>query len=204
MPASASPFVAEIARLFATAGAQAYLGESVSMAEHMCQTAAAAANAAAARPLVAAALLHDIGHLIDSLAGEDRALRRHGTAGAEFLGTHFGPEVCEPVRLHVAAKRYLCATEPGYFDALSAASVHTLGLQGGPMTAAEPTAFDAEPHGRAALSLRRWDDAGKTPGRRVAGLDHYRPLVDSLLRNSHTARRESARPPAANRERPLD
>ena len=183
MRTSALPFVAEIARLFASAGARAYLGEAVSLAEHMCQAAAAAASAGAGGPLVAAALLHDIGHLIEPRAGEDRALRRHGAAGAEFLGAHFGPEVCEPVRLHVAAKRYLCATEPGYFDALSAASVRTLGLQGGPMTETERAAFDAEPHGRAALELRTWDEAGKSPERRVAGFDHYRPVLGALVRD---------------------
>ena len=182
MGPSASPFVEHLARLFAAAGARAYLGEAVSIAEHMVQTAAEAESSGAAGPLVGAALLHDIGHLIDARAGEDRALQRHGAAGAEFLAPHFGPEVCEPVRLHLAAKRYLCAAEPGYFDTLTAASVRTLGLQGGPMTAAERTAFDAQPHGRAALSLRRWDEAGKTPGRRTAAFDHYRPLLLSLLR----------------------
>ena len=182
MSPSASPFVERLARLFATTGKRAYLGEAESMAEHMCQTAAGAESAGAGEPLIAAALLHDIGHLIDARAGEDRAQQRHGAAGAEFLGPHFGAEVCEPVRLHVAAKRYLCAAEPGYFDTLTAASVQTLGLQGGPMTAAERAGFDAQPHGRAALSLRRWDEAGKTPGRRISGLDHYRPLLHSLLK----------------------
>ncbi len=179
-PASAPTIVEDLAQLFARAGERVYLGESVSMAEHMCQTAAAATNAGAPPPLVAAALLHDIGHLIDPRAGGGRALRRHGEAGAKYLGHYFGPEVCEPVRLHVTAKRYLCAADPGYLDLVSAASARTLELQGGPMTAAQRAAFDAEPHGRAALDLRTWDDAGKDPRRQMARLDHYRPLLESL------------------------
>jgi gamma-butyrobetaine dioxygenase len=135
-----------IAELFSSAGAQDYLGEQVTVAVHLLQTGALAQRAGAAEPLVAAALLHDVGHLVGPVSG--RALvagtdNHHGDSGADWLGRWFPPAVTEPVRLHVAAKRYLCAVEPGYFDRLSDASRYTLGLQGGTMSAAEVTEFIA-------------------------------------------------------------
>jgi gamma-butyrobetaine dioxygenase len=90
--------------------------------------------------------------------------------------------VAEPVRLHVAAKRYLCAIEPEYRGALSAASIRTLDAQGGPFSQAEAGAFQALPHARDALRLRRWDDAAKVAGARTPDLEHYRPLLERLLK----------------------
>src|SRR5947209_18649346 len=146
-----------IAELFAGPGARDYLGEPVTIGEHMRQAGALAEAAGAPAPLVAAALLHDVGHLLD----ESDA--RHGTGGARWLGQWFGPEVTEPVRLHVAAKRYLCVTEPGYFARLSPEAVRTLALQGGPMTPEQAAAFEALPHARDAVAVRRWDDEAKDP-----------------------------------------
>src|SRR5262249_39911248 len=89
--------------------------------------------------------------------------------------------VSEPVRLHVAAKRYLCATEPDYFAKLSAASVHSLGKQGGPMSATDAAAFATLPHAEAAARPRRWGDGGKIDGLYVPDFSHYRERIARLL-----------------------
>jgi phosphonate degradation associated HDIG domain protein len=174
-----------IADLFATRGRAMYFGEAVSEAEHALQAAHLAERAGADDALVAAALLHDIGHLLHGL-GEDVADRgldgRHEEAGYDWLAGRFGPAVAEPVRLHVAAKRYLCATDPAYLDALSPASRQSLDLQGGPHTPAEAAAFARHPHHAAAVRLRHWDDAAKVPGWAVPAFDHYRPRLAALLR----------------------
>jgi gamma-butyrobetaine dioxygenase len=107
-------------------------------------------------------------------AGED--------AGAAWLARWFGEDVTEPVRLHVAAKRYLCAVEPGYYGKLSAASVYTLSVQGGPMNPAEVAAFEALPHARAAVAVRRWDEEAKDPEAGTAPFAHFEPLLRSLIR----------------------
>ena len=180
-----SRVVDEIAALFHDKGHQAYLGEQVSIAEHMLQTAQAAERAKASAALVAAALLHDLGHLVHALADDsaDHGIDTvHEEAGAEWLSPAFGQEVTEPIRLHVAAKRYLCAKYPSYLDVLSPASVHSLMLQGGPFSADEAAAFAALPHAAEAVEVRRWDDVGKVPGEPTPSFDDYRPLLESCLR----------------------
>jgi gamma-butyrobetaine dioxygenase len=107
---------------------------------------------------------------------------RHGEAGAAWLSQWFGQAVTEPVRLHVPAKRYLCAVEPGYFGLLSEESVRTLARQGGPMTQAEAAAFEALPHARDAVSVRRWDDEAKDPAVTPPGFAHFAPLLAALVR----------------------
>ena len=175
-----------IAELFAGPGARDYLGEAVTIGEHMRQAGALAGAAGAAAPLVAAALLHDVGHLRSEPRGvwggrpPDSTDARHGTGGAQWLSQWFGPAVTEPVRLHVAAKRYLCATEPGYFGLLSAESVRTLALQGGPMTAEQAAAFAAMPYARDAVAVRRWDDEAKDPSVTPPPFGHFEPLLISL------------------------
>ena len=166
-----------IAELFAGPGAQGYLGEPVPIGAHMRQAGALAEAARAAAPLVAAALLHDIGHL------QGEADSKHAEAGARWLSQWFGEAVTEPVRLHVAAKRYLCAVEPGYFGRLSAESVRTLSLQGGPMTPAEVASFEALPRARQAVAVRRWDEAAKDPGVAPPGFSHFAPLLQMLVRS---------------------
>jgi gamma-butyrobetaine dioxygenase len=104
----------------------------------------------------------------------------HAERGAAWLARWFSPAMTEPVRLHVAAKRYLCATEPAYFGLLSPASVYTLTLQGGPMTDAEAAAFAAGPHAAGAVAVRRWDDAAKDPAADVPGFASYRRLLEGL------------------------
>ncbi|MBR7826729.1 TauD/TfdA family dioxygenase [Actinospica sp. MGRD01-02] len=174
-----------LARLFAEQGGNEYLGEPVTQAEHMLQAAACAEAAGAEPSLVAAALLHDVGHFTGEISGHELMAgtdNRHSHSGADWLAAARFPEtVTEPVRLHVAAKRYLCAVEPGYFDLLSEASVFTLGVQGGPMDADEVAEFERGGYAQAAVALRRWDEAAKDPGARVPGFDHYRPLLENLL-----------------------
>jgi gamma-butyrobetaine dioxygenase len=165
-----------IAELFAGPGARDYLGEAVTIGEHMRQAGALAEAAGAPGPLVAAALLHDIGHL------RNETDARHGAGGAQWLSQWFGPAVTEPVRLHVAAKRYLCATEPGYFGLLSPESVRTLALQGGPMTPEQVTVFAALPHARDAVAVRRWDDEAKDPAITPPEFPFFGPLLERLVK----------------------
>jgi len=173
----------EIQALFTQRGADAYFGESVSMTEHGLQAAYFARAAAAPPALVIAALLHDMGHLVadtaDDLADWTHDAR-HEEIGGRWLAARFPAEVAEPVRLHVPAKRYLCATDPDYFSRLSPASVVTLGLQGGPMTASEVTRFEAQPYYRQAVQLRRWDDQAKVVGLATPHLADYAELIEAL------------------------
>lgn len=171
--------------LFDGPGAGDYFGEEVTQAAHMLQSAACAVRDGAAPGLVAAALLHDVGHFTGEITGHDLmggTDNRHSHTGADWLGRWFGPEVTEPVRLHVAAKRYLFAVESSYHGLLSEASRYTLGVQGGPMGPEEVAAFEAEPYARDAVRLRRWDDEAKEPGRVVADFDGYAPLLHRLVR----------------------
>ena len=177
--------VGVIAGLFASEGAAEYLGESVTQAAHMLQAAALAEKDGAPAALIAAALLHDVGHFHGAVTGHDLMRgtdNRHSHTGADWLAQWFGPEVTEPVRLHVAAKRYLCATEPGYAATLSAASVYTLGVQGGPMQGAELEEFTASPYAADAVRVRRWDDQAKDPQAGAPEFSHFRLLLSKLLR----------------------
>jgi gamma-butyrobetaine dioxygenase len=173
--------VETIGDLFAGPGARDHLGEPVPIGEHMLQAGALAEAAGAKSPLVAAALLHDIGHLLGEDKHEDED--RHGEAGANWLSQWFGAAVTEPVRLHVPAKRYLCAADAEYFGLLSAESVRTLSLQGGPMTAAEVAAFEALPFSRDAVAIRRWDDQAKDPAVTAPRFAHFVPLLAALVRS---------------------
>ena len=173
----------ELLALYSGRGAATYFGEAVTTTDHSLQAAFFARACAAPDALVIAALLHDIGHLIDS-AADDRAQcsadAHHEVSGSRWLATRFGPEVAEPVRLHVPAKRYLCATDGDYMQRLSAASIQSLHLQGGPMSAAEILAFETEPYFRDAILLRRCDDRGKVAGLRTPDFAHYGALIELL------------------------
>ena len=182
----AESVVAELERFFTEQGANEYLGEPVTQAAHMLQAAACAQAEAAGDALVAAALLHDVGHFTGTISGAELMEgtdNRHSHVGADWLATWFPEAVTEPVRLHVAAKRYLCAVEPSYFDRLSEASVYTLNVQGGPMSAEEVAAFEAGPYAEQAVALRRWDEAAKDPDADVPGFAHYRELLAGLVRH---------------------
>jgi phosphonate degradation associated HDIG domain protein len=156
----------------------------VSQLEHALQAAHHAEQAGSADELVVAALLHDMGHLIHKLPEDcaDHGIDdRHEKLGQAWLARHFGPEVTEPVRLHVAAKRYLCATDAEYLGQLSPASRKSLELQGGPFTPEEARQFERNPQYRQAVELRHWDDLAKVPGLPVPGLDHYRPRLEKVI-----------------------
>jgi gamma-butyrobetaine dioxygenase len=185
-----------IAELFASEGAGEYLGEAVTQAEHMLQAGALAEAAGLPPALVAAALLHDVGHFQGLVTGRDlmRGVdNHHSDTGAQWLGQWFGPDVCEPVRLHVAAKRYLCAVEPAYFAELSAASVHTLQVQGGPMSAEEVAIFRAGGHADQAVALRTCDEGAKDPTATTPPFDHFRPLLEALVSEENDERRPEGR-----------
>jgi gamma-butyrobetaine dioxygenase len=175
----------EVRALYGRLGEKAYFGERVSMMEHGLQAAHFARVQGAPEQLVIAALLHDVGHLLEAVPEriEDWVSdARHEEVGARWLAQRFGPEISEPVRLHVAAKRYLCAIDPQYLEQLSAASVHTLKLQGGAMSAPEVARFEREPYYREAVRVRHWDDQGKVAGLATAALPAYAALIDSLAR----------------------
>jgi phosphonate degradation associated HDIG domain protein len=166
----------EVLAIYGARGGGLYFGERVSITEHGLQAAWFAQNESAPEPLVIAALLHDIGHLLEAVPddlAEWTSDARHEEVGARWLAARFGPEISEPVRLHVPAKRYLCATDPEYLRQLSSASVHTLRLQGGPMPAEEIRAFERSPYYREAVRVRRWDDQGKVAGLKTPPLEAY-------------------------------
>ena len=176
--------VAFLGDIVARRGEESYLGEPVTIGQHMLQAAHLAESEAAGDELVAAALLHDIGHYTNEF-GEDYIEQgidnQHDEAGAEVLERFFPPRVTECVRLHVAAKRFLCATDPTYYGKLSDASVKTLALQGGPMSAFEAEAFRKHPHFEEAVRVRLWDEAAKAPGMRVPGFEHYTALLQQVV-----------------------
>jgi gamma-butyrobetaine dioxygenase len=179
MTANIDPVIREIEALFGLHGGESY-GEGVTQLEHALQTAALAEAESADDSLVVAALLHDVGHFLQP-TDDSFGYHKHDRSGGDWLAQRFGPAVSEPVRLHVAAKRYLCATEADYVAKLSPASVHSLGKQGGPMTTAEAATFAASPHAGPAVRLRRWDDGGKRNGLRVPDLAHYRQRIAEHL-----------------------
>ncbi|HMN92658.1 MAG TPA: HD domain-containing protein [Hydrogenophaga sp.] len=164
-------------------GHERYAGEPVSHLQHALQTAHLAQCAGAGASLVAAALLHDIGHLLHGRTGTPSAQGiddRHEVIGATVLFSLFGSEVSEPVRLHVQAKRRLCL-DPGYLATLSDDSQRSLALQGGPMNAHEAQLFDAHPFGPDAVTLRRWDDAAKSASAETPELAHFAALAMGQL-----------------------
>jgi len=166
-------------------GNRSYLGEAVSLTEHMLQTAHTAELDDAGPTLIAAALLHDFGHLIHDLPEDcaDQGIdSRHEDVGYDFLSEHFVEAVVEPIRMHVAAKRYLCAVDPDYVSSLSAASILSLDLQGGPFDEAEVKAFERSPYAEDAVRLRYYDDEGKTAGAQTPDLEHYRAILSVGLK----------------------
>ena len=185
-----SNIVEFIADIFERRGAESYLGEQVSMSEHMLQGAVLAVAEGAPEELVAAALLHDIGHYTSEFGpmslGDERD-NYHEESGAMVLAPFFPSVITECVRLHVPAKRYLCATDKGYHDRLSEASKHTLMLQGGPMSAAEVKDFESNPYHREAVRVRIWDDEGKKPGVVTPEFRHYVPLLQRVVERQDRA-----------------
>ncbi len=177
----------DILAVFRERGHRAY-GEDVTELQHALQCATFAEREGQPPEIVAACLLHDYGHLLHDL-GEDIADRgvdtRHEHAGANRLAAWFPPEVVEPVRLHAAAKRWLCTREPAYLAGLSGASRQSLALQGGLMSEAEARAFEAHPHFARAGCVRRYDDRGKDPTMVTPEIEDFRPLLEGLVRRAN-------------------
>jgi len=172
--------------LFAQRGAREYMGEAVTQSQHMEQSAACAVADDAPDSLVIAALLHDIGHFVGDHpieALENGIDNTHEEVGARYLEPYFPPSITEPIRLHVAAKRYLCATNDDYLGLLSDASVNSLMVQGGPMSPTEVEQFEANPHHKDAVQLRLYDDDGKVAGLTIKPVTEYRQTLESLLLN---------------------
>jgi len=172
----------EILGLFREHGDSQYGGECVSQLEHALQAAWFAERDSASPALIAAALLHDVGHLLHALpddAPEQGVDDRHEALAAQWLANRFGPAVIDPVGLHVEAKRYLSATESDYFARLSPPSVLSLELQGGPMTPDEAHRFQRHRSFSEAVRLRRWDDAAKIPNLATPPIEHFAQYVDA-------------------------
>jgi len=170
------PVRQELLDIFTSRATKRYGLSAINQLQHALQAATLAEADSAPPATVLASLLHDVGHMIHHL-GEDPAGRGiddvHEEMGARWLAERFGPEVSEPVRLHVAAKRYLCAVEPDYFGKLSPDSVRSLGLQGGPMSADEIDDFRRHPLHEQAVRLRRYDEAAKDPHAQTPDFDHF-------------------------------
>lgn len=174
----------DIRGLYERHGGLAYSGEPVTQLEHALQSGALAEEAGADDALVAAALLHDLGHLLN-LQGETPSAHgiddKHQYFALPFLRPVLPDCVLEPIRLHVDAKRYLCAVDPSYRARLSADSVRSLALQGGVFDDAQASAFIAKPFADDAVSLRRWDDAAKDAGKRTPDLAHFLGIVARVM-----------------------
>ena len=164
---------------------QSFYDEVVTQLEHALQCAALAQQSNAAPTLITGALLHDLGHIIlDEHSAREAFLNTdlsHEEVGAQYLRPFFPEAVTTPIRLHVPAKRYLCTTDPSYWDGLSEASKRSLKLQGGNMSDEEQEAFEQIPYFEDGLTLRRWDDLAKVKGLEIVGLETYRDIVQQCL-----------------------
>lgn len=174
--------VSYLFELLETKGHEQYGQEAISQLEHALQCATLARDEGAEDEMVLAALFHDVGHLIAddenvALEGIDAF---HENVGHAALVKVFGEDVAQPVKLHVLAKRYLCTTNPAYFDGLTQASKTSLEVQGGKLTDEEIAQFESHPHSGEAVRLRQWDEAAKVPNAQTPGLAEFRPLADKL------------------------
>lgn len=181
---SPETIVAFIGDIFERRGGEEYLGEPVTMAEHMLQGATIAEQNGMDEEIIVGALLHDIGHFTSEFGTfnmNDTEDRHHEDAGAEVLARFLPEVIVDCVRYHVAAKRYLCATKPDYFSRLSEASVHSLNLQGGPMSDDEVAQFEKNPNLGQIVQVRYLDEAGKRSGMKTPGYRHFAPMVQRMV-----------------------
>ncbi|MHA1567421.1 MAG: (R)-1-hydroxy-2-trimethylaminoethylphosphonate oxygenase [Alphaproteobacteria bacterium] len=176
--------VAFIGDIFERRGAEEYLGEPVTIAEHMLQGATMAEQSGQDEMIVAAVLLHDIGHFVSEFGSfqmDDTEDRYHEVAGAKVLARFFPALITDCVRHHVTAKRYLCATNPDYAKRLSDASIHSLKLQGGPLNPEEVAAFEANPYVEEIIQVRCLDDAGKRTDMTTLPYSHFAPMIQRIV-----------------------
>jgi predicted HD phosphohydrolase len=179
-----------IGSIFEKRGDEEYLGEPVTMGQHMLQGATMAEQSREPDEIIIGTLLHDIGHFTSefgTFSMEDTEDRYHEDAGAAVLEEFFPKVITDCCRHHVAAKRYLCATDPEYFQKLSTASIHSLNLQGGPMSEAELKDFEKNPNLKKILKVRLYDDAGKIPDMITPSFWHFAPLVQKMV-DSHSSK----------------
>ena len=170
--------------LFERRGNEEYLGEPVTMAQHLLQGAKLAEQKGESDITIVATLLHDIGHLTSEFGMFnmfDTSDKFHENSGAEILKRFFPKLVTDCVQFHVAAKRYLCATDPSYMNRLSKASIHSLHLQGGPMNTKEIIEFEKKPYLNEILKVRLFDDAGKDPEMKTPPFSYYAPRVQQIV-----------------------
>ena len=187
---NATNIVDFIGSIFEKRGDEEYLGEPVTMGQHMLQGATMAEKSREPDEIIIGTLLHDIGHFTSefgTFSMEDTEDRYHEDAGAAVLEQFFPKIITDCCRHHVAAKRYLCATDPEYFQKLSTASIHSLNLQGGPMSEAELKDFEKNPNLRKILKVRLYDDAGKIPDMITPSFWHFAPLVQKMV-DSHSSK----------------
>lgn len=170
--------IEQIIRIYRKEGAARYGMEAISQEQHALQCGLLAEEAGAEPQLVAASLLHDLGHLLYADEPDGSRDDLHEYRALPFLRGEFPDAVLQAIRLHVPAKRYLCASEPAYRDGLSPASRRSLALQGGAFTEEQAQAFMAQPYAKQAVMLRRWDDLAKSPTRITPGWDHFRTVLD--------------------------
>lgn len=175
---------AELEEIYETRAYGQYGLSQINQLMHAVQSASLAQSRRCTSALIVAALLHDVGHMVHNL-GEHPAAQgvddKHEMVGANWLARYFGPEVVEPIRLHVAAKRYLCAVEPAYFGRISKDSVESLALQGGAMAVDEVAAFEHQPYWQDAVTLRRIDDDAKDPRGAFPTLSSFWPTIEQVL-----------------------
>lgn len=187
---NATNIVDFIGSIFEKRGDEEYLGEPVTMGQHMLQGATMAEQSREPDEIIIGTLLHDIGHFTSefgTFSMEDTEDRYHEDAGAAVLEQFFPKVITDCCRHHVAAKRYLCATDPEYFQKLSTASIHSLNLQGGPMSEAELKDFEKNPNLKKILKVRLYDDAGKIPDMITPSFWHFAPLVQKMV-DSHSSK----------------
>ena len=177
--------IEKIVELFANRGDSMYAGEPVTQTEHALQTAQLAEQSDANNATITAALLHDIGHLLhkhDEDCAKDGIDDQHEELASRWLTQFFNDNVCQPVRLHVMAKRYRCAVDSAYHDRLSSASVRSLALQGGPLSERQLEEFRKHAFFHQALQLRQWDETAKVPGLPTSTLEHFLSYVETALK----------------------
>ena len=194
-PITRENLVSVLEKIYLSKGRDEYLGEPVTVAQHMLQGATIAEQTGQDEHIIVAALLHDVGHFVGefgTFSMDDTQDRYHEESGAKMLEPFFPKVVVDCVRHHVAAKRYLCATRREYLSRLSKASVHSLKLQGGPMNEEEVAQFEKLPNLRAIVQVRYLDDGGKQANMQTAPFSHFAPMLERLI-DAHHRQPESDR-----------